>query len=337
MKVDGGVGGDLRSVPDAARAAEAAGFDGIFASETNQDPFLTLLLAAEHTERVEIGTNIAVAFARNPMTLAQSAHDLQRMSDGRFILGLGSQIKPHITKRFSMEWSRPAARMREMIQALRAIWATWDDGVDLAFHGEFYTHTLMTPFFTPPASPHGPPTVYLAAVGPLMTQVAGEVADGLLAHGFTTAEYLRDVTLPALTEGAARGGRPVDDLTIALPAFVVTGVDDEATAKAADAVRGQIAFYGSTPAYKGVLDHHGWGDLQGELNTLSRQKRWADMGALVDDDVLEAFAVVADPDDVAAGLLDRFGGTVDRLSLYTPYAAPPEVWSQIRTTLQAAT
>lgn len=336
MKVDGGVGGDLRSVPDAARLAEAAGFDGIFASETNQDPFLTLLLAAEHTERVEIGTNIAVAFARNPMTLAQSAHDLQRMSEGRFILGLGSQIKPHITKRFSMEWSRPAARMREMIQALRAIWATWDDGAELAFRGEFYTHTLMTPFFTPPASPHGPPKVYLAAVGPLMTQVAGEVADGLLAHGFTTPEYLRDVTLPALSEGADRGARSVDDLAIALPAFVVTGVDEESTAKAADAVRGQIAFYGSTPAYKGVLDHHGWGDLQGELNTLSRQKRWSDMGALIDDDVLEAFAVVADPDDVAPRLLDRFGGTVDRLSLYTPYAAPAEVWSQVRTTLQAA-
>lgn len=336
MKVDGGVGGDLTGIAAGVQQAEAAGFDGVFASETNQDPFLTLLLAAEHSERIEIGSNIAVAFARNPMTLAQSAHDLQRFSDGRLLLGLGSQIKPHITRRFSMEWSRPAARMREMILALRAIWATWNDGAELAFEGEFYTHTLMTPFFTPPPSPHGPPQVLLAAVGPLMTKVAGEVADGLLAHGFTTAEYLRDVTLPALDEGAAAGGRSRADLQIALPAFVVTGDDDESTEKAAVAVRGQIAFYGSTPAYRGVLEHHGWGDLQPELTTLSKQKRWADMGNLITDDVLDAFAVVAKPDDVAQGLLDRFAGTVDRLSFYAPYKAPDDLWAQVRSTLQAA-
>lgn len=336
MKVDGGVGGDLASVPDDARQAEAAGYDGVWAAETNQDPFLTLLLAAEHTERIELGTGIAVAFARNPMTLAQSAHDLQRFSQGRFLLGLGSQIKPHITRRFSMEWSRPAARMREMILALRAIWATWDDGVPLDFRGEFYSHTLMTPFFTPPPSEHGSPAVYLAAVGPKMTQVAGEVADGLLAHGFTTADYLRDVTLPALAEGTASAGRTRSEVTISLPAFVVTGVDEEATAKAATAVRGQIAFYGSTPAYQGVLAHHGWGDLHTELNRLSKQKEWAAMGELIDDDVLDAFAVVAEPDAVAAGLLDRFGADVDRLSYYAPYAAPPEVWAQITTQLQAA-
>jgi probable F420-dependent oxidoreductase len=338
VKVDGGVGGDQRAVGEGARASEAAGYDGIWAVETNQDPFLTLLLAAEHTERIEIGTGIAVAFARNPMTLAQSAHDLQRFSDGRFLLGLGSQIRPHITKRFSMEWSRPAARMREMILALRAIWATWNDGADLAFRGEFYTHTLMTPFFTPPPSPHGPPPVYLAAVGPKMTQVAGEVADGLLAHGFTTAEYLRDVTLPALEAGAAAAETPRGrgDITISLPAFVVTGADDEGTEAAATAVRGQIAFYGSTPAYEGVLAHHGWGDLHTELNALSKQKRWADMGALVDDDVLSAFAVVAEPDAVADALLARFGGVVDRLSFYAPYKAPDDLWAQVRTHLQAA-
>jgi len=336
MKVDGGVGGDLTGIADGVKQAEAAGFDGVFASETNQDPFLTLLLAAEHSERIEIGTNIAVAFARNPMTLAQSAHDLQRFSDGRFILGLGSQIKPHITKRFSMEWSRPAARMREMIQALHAIWATWNDGAELAFKGEFYTHSLMTPFFTPPPSPHGPPQVMLAAVGPLMTKVAGEVADGLLAHGFTTPDYLRDVTLPALEEGAKESGRTRADLTIALPAFVVTGDSDETTEKASTAVRGQIAFYGSTPAYKGVLEHHGWDDLQPELNRLSKERKWVEMGELIDDDVLDAFAVVAEPDSVAQALLDRFGGTVDRMSFYAPYKAPDDLWAQVRSTLQAA-
>lgn len=336
MKVDGGVGGDLSGIAEGVKLQEAAGFDGVFASETNQDPFLTLLLAAEHSERIEIGTNIAVAFARNPMTLAQSAHDLQRFSDGRFILGLGSQIRPHITKRFSMEWSRPAARMREMIQALRAIWATWNDGAELAFKGEFYKHTLMTPFFTPPPSPHGPPPVYLAAVGPLMTKVAGEVADGLLAHGFTTPDYLRDVTLPALEEGAKEGGRTRADLTIALPAFVVTGDSDETVEKASEAVRRQIAFYGSTPAYAGVLEHHGWNDLQPQLNLLSKQRKWVEMGDLITDDVLAAFAVVAEPDDVAGALLDRFGGVVDRMSFYAPYQAPDDLWAQVRSTLQAA-
>ncbi|HYI60887.1 MAG TPA: TIGR03617 family F420-dependent LLM class oxidoreductase [Acidimicrobiales bacterium] len=337
MRVDGGVGGDLAGVGAAAAAAEAEGYDGIWAAETNQDPFLTLLLAAEHTERMELGTGIAVAFARNPMTLAQSAHDLQRFSQGRFLLGLGSQIKPHITRRFSMEWSRPAARMREMVLALRAIWATWNDGAELDFRGEMYTHTLMTPFFTPPPSPHGPPPVYLAAVGPKMTAVAGEVADGLLAHGFTTAEYLRDVTLPALEVGAAAAEVPRtrEAVTISLPAFVVTGADDQATEAAATAVRGQIAFYGSTPAYQGVLDHHGWGDLHGDLNRLSKEKRWAEMGQLVDDDVLSAFAVVAEPDTVAEGLLARFGDVVDRLSFYAPYQAPPDLWTQVRSQLQA--
>jgi probable F420-dependent oxidoreductase len=336
MKVDGGVGGDLTGIAEGVKLQEAAGFDGVFASETNQDPFLTLLLAAEHSERIEIGTNIAVAFARNPMTLAQSAHDLQRFSDGRFILGLGSQIRPHITKRFSMEWSKPAARMREMIQALRAIWATWNDGAELAFKGEFYKHTLMTPFFTPPPSEHGAPPVYLAAVGPLMTKVAGEVADGLLAHGFTTPDYLRDVTLPALEEGAKAGGRTRADLTIALPAFVVTGDSDETVAKASEAVRRQIAFYGSTPAYAGVLEHHGWNDLQPQLNLLSKQRKWVEMGDLITEDVLAAFAVVAEPDDVAGALLDRFGGVVDRMSFYAPYPAPDDLWAQVRSTLQAA-
>ena len=336
MKVDGGVGGDLSLVPDVARQAEADGYDGVWCAETNQDPFLTLLLTAEHTERIEIGTGIAVAFARNPMTLAQSAHDLQRYSGGRLLLGLGSQIRPHIPRRFSMEWSRPAARMREMILALRAIWATWNDGAELAFKGEFYTHTLMTPFFTPPPSEQGPPLVYLAAVGPKMTAVAGEVADGLLAHGFTTPEYLRDVTLPALDMGATAGGRSRSDVSISLPAFVVTGETDEDTAKAATAVKGQIAFYGSTPAYKGVLEHHGWGDLHDELNTLSKKKEWKAMGELVDDDVLEAFAVVAAPGAVAAGLRDRFGGTVDRLSFYAPYKVPDGLWGQVAAELRDA-
>ena len=336
LKVDGGVFSQLDAVVNAAVTLERRGYDGCWTAEVNHDPFLPHALASQTTERIELGTSIAVAFARNPMLLANLGWDLQHLTDGRFILGLGSQIKPHITRRFSMEWSRPAARMREMILALRAIWACWNEGAELRFEGEMYTHTLMTPFFTPPASPHGPPEVHLAAVGPLMTEVAGEVADGLLAHGFTTPEYLRDVTLPALERGAAKVDRTRDVLSISLPAFVVTGASDEETEKAAAAVRGQIAFYGSTPAYAGVLEHHGWDHLHPELNRLSKEKRWTEMGDLIDDDVLAAFAVVAEPDAVADALLARWGGTVDRLSFYAPYATDPALWADVRRRLQSA-
>jgi len=326
MKVDGGLGFGLTDAPESARAAEAAGYDGIWSSETSHDPFFPLLLAAEHTERVELGTSIAVAFARNPMTLANIAYDLQAYSRGRFILGLGSQIKPHITKRFSMPWSSPAARMREMVLAIRAIWHTWDTGDQLDFRGDFYTHTLMTPFFDPGPSPHGHAKVFIAGVGPLMTKVAGEVCDGFLVHGFTTEAYLREVTLPALEAGMAISGRQRADFEISFPAFVVTGTTEEEMAASAEATRRQIAFYGSTPAYRGVLEHHGWGDLQTELNALSKRGEWVEMGRLVDDDILRTFAVVAEPSGVAAGLRSRFGDVVDRLSFYAPYQSDPDTW-----------
>jgi alkanesulfonate monooxygenase SsuD/methylene tetrahydromethanopterin reductase-like flavin-dependent oxidoreductase (luciferase family) len=210
MKIDAGLMGGLDEVPTKARELEAQGFDGLITAEMSSDPFLPLLLAAEHTERIELMTSIAVAFARSPMILANLGNDLQAYSKGRFILGIGSQIAPHITKRFSMPWSRPAARMREFILAMRAIWDCWYKGEKLAFRGEFYTHTLMTPMFTPTNNPHGAPRVVLAAVGPRMTEVAGEVADGMLVHGFTTERYLREVTLPAVESGLAKAGRPRD-------------------------------------------------------------------------------------------------------------------------------
>src|SRR5688500_1849130 len=213
MKVDGGIGG-FDNAAQMAQMQEDLGFDGLWSVETGHDPFLPLLLAAQETERVELGTGIAVAFARNPMTLAHIAWDLQAASQGRFILGLGSQIKPHITKRFSMPWSSPAARMREMILAIRAIWAAWNDGTKLDFQGDFYTHTLMTPFFNPGPNPHGNAKIFLAGVGEKMTEAAGEVADGFLCHGFTTERYLREITLPALERGAARAGRPVDQIEV---------------------------------------------------------------------------------------------------------------------------
>ena len=335
MKVDGGVGGDLRDAAEAAATQEEQGYDGLWAAETAHDPFFPLLLASQSTRRVELGTGIAVAFARNPMNLAQIAWDLQAASEGRFILGLGSQIKPHITKRFSMPWSHPAARMREMILAIRAIWASWNDGTKLDFQGDFYTHTLMTPFFNPGPNPHGDAKIFLAGVGELMTEVAGEVCDGFLCHGFTTEQYLREVTLPALERGAAKAGRSLADIEISGPAFVVTGANEEEMARSIDGTKQQIAFYGSTPAYRGVLELHGWGGLQDELNKMSKEGKWKAMGELITDDILQTFAVVGEPEQIAAGLQDRYGDIVQRISFYVPYASDPERWRGVMEQLHA--
>ncbi|HSJ92029.1 MAG TPA: TIGR03617 family F420-dependent LLM class oxidoreductase, partial [Ilumatobacter sp.] len=301
MKIDATLMGSITDAADKAAQLEAAGYSGAWTAETSHDPFLPLAAATTTTTEIELGTSIAVAFARNPMLLANIGWDLQTMSQGRFVLGLGSQIKPHITKRFSMEWSRPAARMREMIQAIRAIWDTWQNGTPLDFRGEFYRHTLMTPFFAPPASDLGQfglPKIFLAGVGELMTEVAGEVCDGFFCHGFTTEKYLREVTLPALERGRAKAGTTMDGFEIVGPSFVVTGNTDEEMEKAAAATRQQIAFYGSTPAYRPVLEIHGWGGLQDELNTLSKQGKWVEMGELIDDEILNTFAVVGRPADV---------------------------------------
>jgi probable F420-dependent oxidoreductase len=330
MKIDTGImAKSFAGVGERAKELEDIGYDGLMTAETSSDPFLPLAVAAVHTTRVELQTGIAVAFARSPMTTAMTANDLHRESGGRFILGLGSQIKPHIEKRFSMPWSHPAARMREFILAMRAIWAAWNDGEKLDFRGDFYTHTLMTPFFAPSPNPFGAPKVFLAAVGEKMTEVAGEAADGIIIHGFTTERYVKEVTVPALERGLAAAGRRRSDFEISGPLFVVTGRTEEERDAAAKGTRQQIAFYGSTPAYKGVLDLHGWGDLGTELNALSKQGKWVEMGDLIDDDVLDTFAVVAEPDRVAAELKARFGGVVDRCSFYAPYSADPETWGRV--------
>lgn len=340
MKVDGGLGltPDIESIAENARAQEAAGYDGVWTAETSHDPFLPLTIAAEHTDTLELGTSIAVAFARNPMLLANIGWDLQAMSKGRFNLGLGSQIKPHITKRFSMEWSKPAARMREMVSAMRAIWDTWLTGDRLDFRGDFYTHTLMTPFFVPDRSDlgdFGVPKIFLAGVGELMTQAAGEVCDGFICHGFTTEKYLREVTIPNLVKGREKAGKTMDGFQISGPFFVVTGQTEEDMSAAEDATRQQIAFYGSTPAYRGVLDIHGWGGLQEELNSLSKQGKWVEMGSLIDDDILNTFAVVAEPDRVAAELTRRYGGVIDRLSFYAPGQSDAAQWRTVMDTLKS--
>jgi probable F420-dependent oxidoreductase len=318
MLIDGSIPTDLRTAGASAKKAEEAGYDAIWSSEVGHDPFLPLTIAAEHTERIGLGTSIIVAFARNPMTLANSAWDLNAFSEGRFLLGLGSQIKPHIEKRFSMPWSHPAARMREFIFAMKAIWDCWQNGTKLDFRGDFYTHTLMTPFFHPGTNPFSGPKVLLAAVGEGMTKVAAEVADGLLVHGFTTERYLREVTMPTVEAGLSASGRERSEYQISYPAFVATGETEEQMAEALTGVRKQIAFYASTPAYRGVLECHGWGELQTELNTLSKQGEWDEMGRRISDEVLDAFAVQGTPEEIPALLQARFGDIVDRIGLYRP-------------------
>jgi probable F420-dependent oxidoreductase len=338
MKVDGSIGLELDKVAERTREAETAGYSGVWTAETAHDPFMPLLLAAEHSSDLELGTSIAVAFARSPMTLANTAWDLQAYSQGRFILGLGSQIKPHITKRFSMPWSHPAARMREFVLAMRAIWNTWLTGEKLEFRGDFYTHTLMTPFFTPDAADlgdFGPPRVFLAGVGPLMTEVAGEVCDGFLCHGFTTEKYLREVTIPALERGRAKAGKSMEGFEIVGPSFVVTGNNDEEIEQAMAGTRQQIAFYGSTPAYRPVLDVHGWGGLQEELNAMSKQGKWIEMGDLIDDEILNTFAVVGAPEQIAPELGRRYGDVIERISFYAPYKSDPERWLTVMEDLKA--
>ena len=314
MKVDTGINLDLRAIPNVVKTIESQGYDGVRTAEMNHDPFFPLLLAAEHSEKLEIASSIAVAFARSPMNLANIGHDLNAYSKGRFTMGLGSQIKPHITKRFSMEWSKPAARMREMILATKAIWNSWNTGEKLDFRGDFYQHTLMTPFFDPGENPYGAPRMALAGVGPLMTEVAGETCDVFLAHGFTTEKYLREETIPALERGAEKAGRSLSDVEISGPLFVVTGNNEDQMEAAKQATKQQIAFYGSTPAYKPVLESIGVGAMQGELNTMSKQGRWQEMGELITDDILESFAVVAEPDQVADQIISRYGDIVDRTS-----------------------
>ncbi|MCU1366610.1 MAG: putative oxidoreductase [Ilumatobacteraceae bacterium] len=338
MKVDGGLGTDLAKAGANARDAEAAGYTGVWTAETAHDPFFPLLLAAEHTTTLELGTSIAVAFARNPMTLANVGWDLQSFSKGRFVMGLGSQIKPHITKRFSMEWSHPAPRMREMVLAMRAIWDTWLNGTPLQFRGEFYKHTLMTPFFAPAASDiseYGVPKIFLAGVGELMTEVAGEVCDGFICHGFTTERYLREVTIPALQRGRAKAGKTMDGFEIMGPSFVVTGNDDAQLAAASAGTRQQIAFYGSTPAYRGVLELHGWGGLQDQLNALSKQGKWVEMGDAITDEILNTFAVVGEPEAIAPELHRRYGDVIQRISFYAPYASDPARWDKVIAAVKA--
>lgn len=318
-----------------AARIEAAQFDALWAAEASHDVFMSLMLAAEHTSTLTLGTGIAIAFARTPMTVAISANDLQQFSQGRFLLGLGSQIKPHITNRYGMPWSAPAARMREFVQALHAVWDSWESGVPLAFRGDFYTHTLMTPMFSPGPHPYGRPPVYLAGVGARMTEVAGEVADGFICHPVATRKYIEEVTRPSLSAGRAKAERDLGPVVVAGMPFVVTGRTEEAFDAAKAAAKMQLGFYFSTPAYRPVLEVHGFGELQDDLNVMSKRGKWVEMGAVVPDEVFEVIACAGEPDEIAGKLVARFGGVLDRLSLSAYNQADPDLWPPIIAEIRA--
>jgi probable F420-dependent oxidoreductase len=311
------------------RELEELGYDRAFSFEAKHDPFLPLAVAAEHTSTIALGTAIAIAFARTPMTLANAGWDLQTLTGGRFALGLGTQIRPHIEQRFSMPWSRPADRLREMVLAVRAIWSTWQDGAPLDFRGEFYTHTRMIPAFDPGPSPHGPPPVFTAGVGPRMTEVGGEVADGFLVHPVNTRRSLQELTVPALARGAAAAGRDPAEVELVCVTIVVTGRDEEEFTRSHEAVRRQLAFYGTTPAYQPIFALHGYGDLMGELQVLARQDRWDDMAGLIDDDLIATIAVVGEPERIGPQVRERLAGISDSVSLVNNRAPDPRHLAEV--------
>jgi probable F420-dependent oxidoreductase len=312
-----------------AKQAEELGYSALLAAETGHEPFMPLALAAEHTERLQLGTCVAVALSRSPVHLAHAGHDLQRFSKGRFILGIGSQVRGHIEKRFSSPFSQPTERMKDVINAIRAVWRCWNDGEPLNYEGPFYRHTLMTPFFSPEPNPYGPPPIYLAASGAEMTAVGGEVADGLMLHALTSTATMAEITLPALERGLQASGRTRRDVELYAPVFVITGDSDEELQTAERAVRLQIAFYASTPAYRKVLAFHGRPDLPAALNELARQGRWKEMGGLIDDEVLDLFSVCGKPEEIGPGVIARFGDVLDRVALYAPYLHATDPWPRV--------
>ena len=322
VKLDAGLGteGDyLKGMDQTARAAEYFGFAGLWTSETKHDGFLPLAVAANATERIDLGTSVAIAFSRSPMETAQTAWDLQALSDGRFVLGLGTQVRAHVERRFSMPFDRPAARLREYILALRAIWESFQAEGPLKFEGEFYRHTLMTPFFNPGPIDHPEIPVYIAGVNTRLAELAGELCDGFHVHPFHSPEYLRKTVKPAITEGARKAGRSAENVELATSVFVVSGGDEGETTEQRESVRSQISFYASTPTYRTVLEAHGWEEVGERLGTLAREKKWREMPALITDEMLEAFVVKAAPQEIGAVLGERYEGLIDRVALYVPF------------------
>ena len=320
MKLDVGMlTHDLRTLPEYARKVEALGYECLWSAETQHDPFLPLAVAATVTTRIKLGTSIAVAFPRSPMVLAHIAWDLARASEGRFILGLGSQVKGHNERRFSVKWEPPAPRMREVVEALRAIWDCWQNGTKLAFKGQHYRFDLMTPFFNPGPIPHPGIPVYVAGVNQAMCRVAGEVADGLHVHPFNSPKYLREYVRPAVEEGLRRAGRTGAPFAYVTSSFVVLGDTEEERAVARESVKQQIAFYGSTRTYEPVLAAHGWQDLTPALHRKSVEGDWKGMASLITDEMVETYAVTGTYADIASKLKERYAGLLDSTALYQPH------------------
>ncbi|HEV8675963.1 MAG TPA: TIGR03617 family F420-dependent LLM class oxidoreductase [Methylomirabilota bacterium] len=325
MKLDINIAIDsLRDVPALARDAEALGFDGLWASETKHDPFLPLALAAEHTSRVSLGTAIVVAFPRSPTVVAHTAWDLQAASGGRLLLGLGTQVKGHNERRFSVPWTAPGPRLRDYIGALRALWECWQTGQRLDFRSEHYNLTLMTPFFAPMPIAHPRIPIYIAAVNAYNLRLAGELCEGVHLHPFHSVKYLREFALPHIEAGLAKSGRRRADITLITSVFMVTGRTPAETAEAREQVRAQVAFYASTRTYEPVLAAHGWADLMPRLHRKSVEGDWPGMAALITDEMLEAFAVQAPFDGLAAALTARYAGLLDRLAPYLPLESRTE-------------
>lgn len=314
----------LEQAGEVARRAEELGYDGINAAETAHDSFLPLVLAAEHTERIGIGTSVAIAFPRSPMVTAMMAWDLQRFSKGRMTLGLGTQVKGHNQRRFSVPWSPPAPRIREYVQALKAIWHTFQTGEKLDYVGEHYTFTLMTPNFNPGPIEHPHIPVHIAAVNPRNAFVAGEVCDGVKLHGFNTMKYTKDVLLPEIMKGLEKSGRTRDQFEICGGGFLATGRTWSEAEQNAQEIKRQISFYGSTRTYQAVFDHHGWGDTTARLHEMSLQGKWDEMPAVIPDEMLTEFAVIAPYDKVAQAIKERYGGVCDRVGFSAAIKTPED-------------
>lgn len=321
---------DLSNVGALAQAAEQTGFEGLWSTETQHDPFIQLALASQPTTRLELGTAIALSFTRSPMALAYTAWDLAAMSNGRFILGLGTQVKAHNERRFSVAWGAPVERLREVIEGMRAIWHSWRTGDKLNYRGEHYKFTLMTPFFTPPPHRHAIP-IYIAGVNTGLCRLAGELCEGFHVHPLNSVKYLQQVVRPAIAEGAQIAGRTLSDVSLSASVFVVTGTTATQTDNLRAFVRQQISFYASTPSYRVILEQHGWETIGEQLSGMAARKQWADMPGLITDDMIDAFAIVAPPDKVGEAALARYMGLVDRITFYVPYQPGQfdELWEPV--------
>ena len=336
MKIDGPFYAQMGAAAEEARRLSRIGYDGVYTLEGSWDPFLPLALASEHAPEMDIATGIAVAFPRNPMHLAYQAWDLQRFSNGKFLLGIGSQVRAHIEKRFGVEFNPPATRMREYIQAMKAIFDCWQNGTEINFDGKFYRHTLMTPMFNPGSLDCGAPPILLGALGPKMTEVAGEVADGLIVHPFNSMPFVEEQALPAVMRGLEKSGRSRADFILQINAIVITGTTEQEHQAARASVKSLLGFYASTPAYRPPMDAVGFGDLQPDLNRLSKEGKWDELGSYITDEFVDAFATSGEPHEIAGKLRDKYGPYADRLAIYAPYAAPDEMWAGILQELKAA-